>query len=55
MYRNDARKSNNTARKSLKKARINSNSHAESKTFLGDFMLVDRCFKDNLGKITLKT
>ena len=39
MYRNDARKSIKTARKSLKEARINSNSHAESKNFLGTLCL----------------
>ena len=48
MYGNDARKSINTARKNLKEARTNSNSHAESKRFFGDFMLVDKCFKGTI-------
>ena len=39
------KKSINTARKSLKEARIKNNSHAASKTFFLDFMLVGRCFK----------
>ena len=48
MHRNDAQKSINTARKSLKEARINSKGHAESKTFFRDLMLVDRCFKGTI-------
>ena len=35
----------NDAQKSFKEARIKNNSHAASKTFFFDFMLVDRCFK----------
>ena len=34
--------------KSFSEARINYNSNAESKTFFGDVMFVDRCFKGTI-------